>query len=173
MPEASLSAETSPHPQRGLWCLLAGALGLNWEQLGSADRCQGSGPHHRGSTAGSWAPGQPGRGRTAHRRSTPPGPKYCWDEPGGTVLDVTSEPQNLPDGPTQRTPHRPTQGTRALPHVQPPGAAPQQPSPHWFPVPRAASPCWEGSVGRQRGRVPITPPPLPALAHHGQVDWPW
>lgn len=67
---------------RGLWVpgwQTSGATGLNREGPGHSERC----PHRRGSTAGPWAPRQPGRGRTA-RRSTPPGPGTA-----GTSLRTT------------------------------------------------------------------------------------
>lgn len=43
------------------------------------------GPHRRGSTAGSAAPRWPGRGCTAPRRSTPPGPGTAATSLGGTA----------------------------------------------------------------------------------------
>ena len=62
VPEASLSRDQPPPSKGTLGALLAGALGLNWEQL---------------------ALKRPGRGRTAHRRSTPPGPSTAGTSLGG------------------------------------------------------------------------------------------
>lgn len=78
---------------------------------------RGRGPHRQGSTAGSWAPRQPGCGHTARRRSTPPGPGTA-----GTTLGADSARATLTQDILllRRTPSTGPPGHLGiLPHVHP------------------------------------------------------
>lgn len=156
MPEAPLSRGPPPAPKGdSLW-------GPNWERPVSSGR-KPLRPHRPGSTAGSWAPRRPGHGRTARRRSTPPGPGTAGTSLGDSAGCHLPEPQNLPNGPPIRGHStRPARGTRGgLPH-----ALHTLPLPHRFPAPGAGLTLLGGPVGRH-GPLPHHAARLPALAHHG------
>ena len=167
VPEAPLSRDQTPTRKGDSGCFAGGCRGLwglNWGRAGSSG-WKTLQPHRQGSTAGSWAPRRPGRGRTARRRSTPPGPGTAGTSLGESAGRHLPEPQNLPTGPPIRGHStRPAQGTRGgLPH-----ALHTLTLPHRFPAPGAGP-----HLAGRAGRAPWAAAPSCCPPARSGPSWPW